>query len=50
MRDLIEGDIDKKILNFTIEENRKLELKVKIQKERHVGMGEENKSPTRQKS
>ena len=44
VRDLIEEDIDKKILNFTIEENRKLECKMKIQKERHVGMGEEYKA------
>ena len=36
---LIEEDIDKKILNFTIEENRKLELKIKIQRDRNVGMG-----------
>ena len=44
VRDLIDEDIDKKILNFTIEENRKLECKIKIQKERHVGMGEEYKA------
>ena len=44
VRDLLEEDIDKKILNFTIEENRKLECKIKIQKERHVGMGEEYKA------
>ena len=36
---LIEEDIDKKILNFTIEQNRKLELKIKIQRERSVNMG-----------
>ena len=36
---LIEEDIDKKILNFAIEENRKLELKIKIQRDRNVNLG-----------
>ena len=36
---LKEDDIDKKILNFTIEENRRLELKIKIQRDRNVNMG-----------
>ena len=40
---LTEEDIDKKILNFTIEENRRLECKIKIQKERNVLMGLEHK-------
>ena len=40
---LTEEDIDKKILNFTIEENRRLECKIKIQKERNILMGLEHK-------
>ena len=40
---LKEEDIDKKILNYTIEENRKLEYKIKIQKERQVRIGTEFK-------
>ena len=40
---LKEEDIDKKILNYTIEENRKLEYKIKIQKERHMSLGMEFK-------
>ena len=41
---LKEEDIDKKILNYTIEENRKLEYKIKMQKERHVRLGSEFKA------
>ena len=40
---LKEEDIDKKILNYTIEENRRLEYKIKIQKERHIRLGTEFK-------
>ena len=43
VRNLIEEDIDKKILNFTMEENRRLELKIKIQRDRHVNLGLEFK-------
>ena len=43
MVNLTEEDIDKKILNFTIEENRRLECKIKIQKERNILMGLEHK-------
>ena len=43
VRNLIEEDIDKKILNFTIEENRRLELKIKIQRDRNINLGLEYK-------
>ena len=43
VQNLIENDIDKKILNFTIEENRRLELKIKIQRDRNVNLGLEYK-------
>ena len=43
VRNLIEEDIDKKILNFCIEENRRLELKIKIQRKRNIKMGREFK-------
>ena len=43
VRNLIEEDIDKKILNFTMEENRRLELKIKIQRDRNINLGLECK-------
>ena len=44
VQNLIEEDIDKKILNFAIEENRRLELKIKIQRDRNINMGQEFKN------
>ena len=39
VQNLKEEDINKRILNFAIEENRGLECKIKIQKERNVMLG-----------
>ena len=36
---LTENDIDKKILNFTINENKRLENKIKIQTKRNIDLG-----------
>ena len=41
---LTEADIDRKILDFTIEQNKRLENKMKIQKERHINLGLEIKN------
>ena len=36
---LTENDIDKRILDFTINENKRLERKISVQKERNIGLG-----------
>ena len=41
---LIDEDIDRGILNYTIEENKRLLNVIKIQKERHINLGIEFKS------
>ena len=44
VRNLIEEDIDRGILNYTINENKRLLNKIKIQKERHINLGLELKN------
>ena len=41
---MIEEDIDRGILNYTINENKRLLNKIKIQKERHINLGLELKN------
>ena len=44
VRNLIEDDIDKGILNYTINENKRLHNKIQIQKERNINLGLELKA------
>ena len=44
VQNLIEDDIDKGILNYTINENKRLLNKIQIQKERHINLGLELKA------
>ena len=44
VQNLIEDDIDKGILNYTINENKRLHNKIQIQKERNINLGLELKA------
>ena len=47
---LIENDINRKILDFTIDENKKLQKKIEIQKERYIKYGYQFKIETQRLS